>query len=153
MGYFGLLRLRLCRERSIRRGRRQGLWGLGGWRHWLGRCGPGGRLFFVVKQVEHLGAHHPSQHRGGQGAGDRVVVDVDVETVHHIEVRVGKQFFHGGVAHLGCDAVGNKRLEVRLRGELQRVLQRGHGRDLLRAGGSLLLWRSCLRQGCWRLDC
>ena len=81
----------------------------------------------VVEQVQGLGTGHLTQHRHGQGIGLTVVVDVDVHTVHHIEVRVGEQLFHGGVFYIGRDASGHEAREIRFRGELLRVGQRGRG--------------------------
>lgn len=65
-----------------------------------------GGIFF--KQIQKLGAGHLAQHGRGQGAGQAVVVDVDIKPVHHVVVRVGKKLFHGGITHVGRDVWRNK---------------------------------------------
>lgn len=57
-------------------------------------------------------------------------------------MRVGKQFFHGGVADLGTHAVLHVRLKVGLRGQLLHILERG---DVGRQRISSVL---CLTMGC-----
>ncbi len=42
-------------------------------------------------------------------------------------MRVGKEFFHGRVAHLGADPPLHEGLEVGLRGQLLHILERGQG--------------------------
>ncbi len=80
---------------------------------------------FFGHQFHELGAGHLAQHAGRHRIGLVVVADVDVQPVHHIEMRVGKEFFHGGVAHLGPDAALHERLEVGLGGQLLHILERG----------------------------
>jgi len=79
----------------------------------------------VVEQVQGLGTGHLTQHRHGQGIGLTVVVDVDVHTVHHIEVRVAEQLFHGHIFHIGRHTARHEAREIRFRGELLRISQRG----------------------------
>jgi len=83
--------------RLCHRGRRHGM---GIFPNDRRRCSFGlGGVF--VKQIQKLGAGHLAQGGGGQGAGDGIVVNVNVQAVHQVVVRVGKELFHGGVAHLG----------------------------------------------------
>lgn len=63
-------------------------------------------------ELEELGAGHLAQHAGRHGIRAAVVVDVDVQPIHHIEVRIGKQFFHGGIAHLGPHTTLHEGLEI-----------------------------------------
>jgi hypothetical protein len=52
------------------------------------------------------------QHGQGQRVGLAVIVDVNVHPVHHIEVRVGKQFFHCGVFHFRGHTLAHERPEI-----------------------------------------
>lgn len=72
------------------------------------RLGASRRRVFI-KQIQELGADHLAQHGGRHGAGQAVVVNVNVEPVHHVVMRVGKELFHGGVAHLGRHVARHKR--------------------------------------------
>ncbi len=76
-------------------------------------------------QLEELRARHLAQHAGRHRVGLVVIVDVDVQPVHHIEMRVGKQLFHGRVAHFGTHTGLHEGLEIRLRGQALHILQRG----------------------------
>ncbi len=76
-------------------------------------------------QLEELGAGHFAQHAGGHRIGLAVVVNVDVQPVHDVEVRIGKEFFHGRIAHLGAHATLHEGLKVGFRGQLTHILQRG----------------------------
>ena len=78
-------------------------------------------------QFEELGTGHLAQHARWHRVRLVVVVDVDVQPIHHVEVRVGKELFHGGIAHLGHHAALHERLKVRLGRELLHVLQGGQG--------------------------
>lgn len=51
-------------------------------------------VFFVIKQVQKLRAGQFSEHGQRHGVGLGVVVDVDVQSVHHVVVRVGEELFH-----------------------------------------------------------
>ncbi len=88
----------------------------------IARCS-GLLLFLIIKQIEHLRTHHASHHGNRQRTGYRVIINVDVQPIHHIEVRIGKEFFHRRIANLRGNTPGHKRLEVRLGGQFQRILQ------------------------------
>ena len=97
-------------------------------RRWVGFVTLGGIgrfLRFVVKQIQGFGTGHLAQHGQGQRVGQAVVIDVDVQAVHHIEMRISKQFFHGGVFHLGRHTAGHESREVRLRRQLLGLCQGG----------------------------
>jgi len=47
-----------------------------------------GRL--VIEQIQAVDAGHLLQHACGQGVGLAVVVDVNVQPIHHIEMRIRK---------------------------------------------------------------
>lgn len=81
-------------------------------------------------QLEELRAGHLAQHAGRHRVGPVVIVDVNVQPVHHIEVRVGKQLFHRGIADLGTNAALHEWLEVRLGREALHVFERGQGSRL-----------------------
>lgn len=70
------------------------------------------RVFFLVivifKKIQKLSAGHLSQHGFGEWVRLSVVVDINVHSVHHIEVRIGEQFFHRRVFHLRRDFVGHE---------------------------------------------
>ncbi len=101
-------------------------------------------------QIQQLGTHHLLEHACGQRVGLGVVPDVDVQPVHHIEMRIGEQLLHGRIAHLGCNPLPHERLKVRSRREWLHIVQRGQG-CLLR--GLWLRRNRGLRQGlllnCW----
>ena len=91
-----------------------------------GRGGLGlGGVF--VKQVQKLGAGHLAQRGGGQGAGNGIVVNVNVQAVHDVVVRVGKELFHGGVAHLGRHVGRDKAGKAVFRLERLHVVECGRG--------------------------
>ena len=92
---------------------------------WIIRCGL--VLFFqlVVEQTERARLHHLPQHRFRDRLELVVVVDVDVQPVHHIEVRVGKELLHRGIFDARVDAGGDETGEVGLAGELCDVLEGG----------------------------
>lgn len=99
----------------------------------LHRRRQGGRVLHGLKgvcrslgrhQPQELGAGHLAQHAGRHGVGPVVVVDVDVQTVHHIEVWIGKQFFHGGIAHLGAHPPLHEGLEIGAGRQGLRIFQR-----------------------------
>ena len=144
----GALRLRIIPRLTGRRG----YWGHSS----LIRClfarqtGCSGRcLFLVVKEAQRMCAGHLAQHARRQRVGLGVVADVDVQTVHHIEVRVGKQLLHGQVAHLGRHRAGHEGFEVRRGGERLGVRQRGWWRIGCRGdGGSWCSW--CRHRSHWR---
>lgn len=70
------------------------------------------RVFFLVivifKKIQKLSAGHLSQHGFGEWVRLSVVVDINVHSVHHIEVRIGEQFFHRRVFDLRRDFVGHE---------------------------------------------
>ena len=122
-------------------------------RHISGLChGLGSRgILFVVKQLEKLGAGHLAQHGGRHGVRPGIVVNVNIEPVHHVVMRVGKQLFHGRVAHLRGDTARDKGLEVGLGGETLNIVQRQR-RSLGRAGWRAWPGSTALidRVGVWR---
>ncbi len=87
------------------------------------------RLLFR-HQFHELGTGHLAQHAGGQRVGLAVIVDVDIQPVHHIEMRVGKEFFHGRVADFGTDAPLHEGLKIRLGGQLFHIVEAGQGRGI-----------------------
>jgi len=64
--------------------------------------------------MECLSTGHLAQHGQWQGIGLVVIVDVDVQPIHHVEVRIGEEFFHGRIFHIGCNASGHETSEIRL---------------------------------------
>lgn len=72
---------------------------------------------FLGHQFHELGAGHLAQHAGRQGVRPVVVFDIDVQTVHDVEMGVGKQFFHGGIADLGIHPALHEGLEIRFGGQ------------------------------------
>jgi hypothetical protein len=71
-----------------------------GYRHHPQQPGHSAACGLVFDQVQEARADHLAQHGGGQRIGLAVVVNVDVEPVHHIEVRIGKKLLDGGVANI-----------------------------------------------------
>ena len=57
-----------------------------------------------------------------------VVVDVNIQTIHHIEMRIGKQLFHGGVLDIGRHLALHERAEIGILTELVHIFQGGCGR-------------------------
>ena len=84
-------------------------------------------LFGFFHQFQKLGAGHLAQNGRGEWIGLTVIVDVHVQTIHHVEVRVGKQFFHGRVLDIDRHLVAHKRTEVGRRRELTHIVQRRGG--------------------------
>jgi hypothetical protein len=93
-------------------------------------------------QAQKMSAGHARQIAGGQRVWGVVVVDVNVQAVHHIEMGVGKQLFHGGIAHLGVDLGPNKGTKIVARGQGAGLLQGGRRRSF---GGS----RGGVGRGAW----
>lgn len=89
-------------------------------------------------QVQELRPRHLSQHASRQRVRLGVVTDVNVQTVHHIEVRVGKEFLHRCIAHIRGHALAHERLKVRRGAQRLSVLQRGQWCI------GLLLCKACL---------
>lgn len=73
-----------------------------------------GFALFGRHQIQKLGTRHSSQHASRHGVGFRIIVDVDVQPIHHIKVRIGEQFLHGNVAHIGAHTPTHERLEIGL---------------------------------------
>ena len=69
----------------------------------------------VVEQAEHARLRHPAQHRRRDRVGLAVVVDVGVEPVHHVEVRIGEQLLHRRVAHRRIDIARRRSARSRSR--------------------------------------
>ena len=89
----------------------------------------GGRVVgssFVGKQAEKLRLRHLAQHAGGQRVGLAVIVDVGIQAVHHIEMRVGEQFLERGIAHTGIHTGCNNTGVVGLAAK-QRDIGQGRG--------------------------
>ena len=99
------------------------------------------RVFFLVrvvfKKIQKLGAGHLPQHRLGNRVGLSVVVDVHIHPIHHIEMRIGKQFFHRCVFDLWRNLAGHELGEVGVLGEVLYICHR-RGR---------FLWRSAIQVG------
>jgi len=82
------------------------------------------------------------QHACGHRIGLAVIVDVDIQPVHDVEVRVGEELFHRRVAHLGTDARAHERLEIGVGRERPDILERGDRRT-----GNGLVWLGLGRCG------
>ena len=95
----------------------------------------GGRRGLLLQQLHDLGADHLFEPLGGQRVGLGVVVDVDVQTVHHIEAGIGEELFHRCVLHIGGYRPAHKWREVRFGREFGHVLQAGSWRGVRRLGG------------------
>jgi hypothetical protein len=72
---------------------------------------------FVVQQADNMRFQHCPQHLCGDRVGFAVVVNVGIEAIHHIELRIGEEFFEGGVFDGGVNVGSDEAGEVRLRGE------------------------------------
>ena len=72
---------------------------------WVGLC----HIFGGFDQTQELSTHHFGQHASRHGVGRVVVANVDVQTVHHVVVGVGKEFFHGCIANIRAHALGHER--------------------------------------------
>jgi hypothetical protein len=83
---------------------------------------------FFGEQVQQFGPDHFFEHACRQWVGRVVVANVNVQPVHHIEVRVGEEFLHGGVAHLARHALAHEGLKIRRRREALHVGHGGQGR-------------------------
>ena len=85
-------------------------------------------VFFLVrvvfKKMQKLSAGHLPQHRLGNRVGLSVVVDVHVHPVHHIEMRIGKQFFHRCVFDLWRNLAGHELGVVGVFGETLYICHR-----------------------------
>lgn len=70
------------------------------------------RVFFlaivIFKKIQKLSAGHLSQHGLRNGVRLSVVVDINIHSVHHIEMRIGKQLFHGRVFDLWRNLAGHE---------------------------------------------
>ena len=70
------------------------------------------RVFFLVivifKKIQKLGADHLTQHGFGYGVRMSVIVNIDVHAVHHIKMRIGKEFFHCRIFDLWRDFAGHE---------------------------------------------
>ena len=79
------------------------------------------RVFFLVivifKKIQKLSAGHLSQHGFRERVRLSVVVDINVHSVHHIEVRIGEQFFHRCVFDLWRNLAGHELGVVGILGE------------------------------------
>ena len=86
---------------------------------------------FVVDQAECARADKLAQHRLGQGLELVVVVDVGVQAVHDVEVRVRREeFFHRRVLDAGIDIGGDEAREVGFLGEFGDIVERRWWRRL-----------------------
>ena len=86
------------------------------------------RVFFLVivifKKIQKLSADHLSQHRLGDWVRLSVVVYVHIHPIHHIEMRIGEQFFHRRVFHLWRDLAGHELGVVGILGETLYICHR-----------------------------
>ncbi len=109
---------------------------------------PNGRSWVFIQQIEKLGARHLAQRGRGQGAGNRIVVNVSVEPVHHVVARVGKELFHRRIAHVGQNTRSHKAGEAVLRCERLHIFERRCVRCWCQCcctwgSGQGRCWRSC----------
>ena len=72
---------------------------------------------------------HLTQHACGQRVGLAVVVDVGVQPVHDVEVRVGEQLFQRRVSHAMVDTRRDKTGVIRLARQRGHIGQRGRWRQ------------------------
>ena len=79
-------------------------------------------------QFQELRPGHLRQHAFGQGVGLRVVANVNVQAIHDIEVRIGKELFHGRIAHIRPHTTAHEGLEIRSRTQSLHILHRRHRR-------------------------
>ena len=82
----------------------------------------------LLHQVHEFCTGHLPQHRRCERIRQAVIVDVHVQSIHDIEVRIGKQFFQRCILDLGRDLVPHEITEVRRRRELLDILKRGRRR-------------------------
>lgn len=90
-------------------------------------------LFLVSKQAQKFCAGHLPQHRLGNRVSLGIVVNINIEAIHDIEMRIGKEFFHRRVPHVGTHAWGHERFEVGIPGQSLSIFE---GQDV---GG--FVWR------------
>ena len=67
---------------------------------------------FIVQQPQRARLHHLTQHGLGDRLAHAVVVNVDVQAIHQVEMRVAsKQLAHRGIANPGVyRACGKRRI-------------------------------------------
>lgn len=70
------------------------------------------QLVWVIDQFQKLCTDHLRHIRGRQRAGLGVIVDVDVQSVHDVEVRIGKEFLDRSITHFRRDVFGDEAAEV-----------------------------------------
>ena len=89
------------------------------------------RVFFFVlvifKKIQKLGADHLPQHGFRDWVRLSVVIYVHIHPIHHIEMRIGEQFFHSRIFHFWRDFVGHELGVVGVFGE---TLDVGHRRSV-----------------------
>ena len=54
-----------------------------------------------------------------------VIIDVHIQAIHHIEMRIRKQLFHGGIFDLGRYFLPHIGAEVGIGGEAVDIVERG----------------------------
>ena len=67
-----------------------------------------------VHELHEPGAGHASQGRRRQRIRLGVVVDIDVQPIHHVEMRIGEKPLHRGIANIGSNRARHERREVRV---------------------------------------
>jgi hypothetical protein len=100
------------------------------------------------KQTQQLRAHHFLQHAGWHGVWHVVVANVNVEPVHHIEMRVGEELFDCGVANFAGHPGLHEGLKVRLGCQEAGLLDGGQRRCFR---GLMLDFGLCLSGRNWGL--
>lgn len=91
-----------------------------------------------VEQIKELRANHLAQHGFGNRVRLGIVIDINIQAIHDVVVRVREQLFHRGIAHLWRDAFGGESAEVTLGSQGLHIVQR-QGRSFWRTGGGVSL--------------
>jgi len=79
----------------------------------------------VVQQAQHARLHQLAQHGLGQRDGRVVVVDVGVQPIHHVVVRVGEQLLHRRILDLLVDVARDEAREIGFGRQRLHVFQGG----------------------------
>ena len=98
-----------------------------------------------VHELHEPCAGHASQGRRRQRIRLGVVVDIDVQPIHHVEMRIGEEPLHRSIANIGGNRARHERREVRIGCKGSHVVQ-GQPRR-----GTLAWRRRQLKSHCWCL--